>query len=486
MAPLRVRLAIALGAGTVLAASCAPVGEYGEVPTEDVCRTHWVGLRGAKPPTQSRPATVRPPPVSAPGGVFRLVDPPGPTSFSRESYHVVAWVAGRAPPGAKVRIEESGDGGASFTEIETADADQGRVVWTVPAAGADRRVLRVVPSWDARAARTVDVQLTPSQKASFTWACITDKTPFHARTGAGALVHRDRMWLLGGSTPDEFFPRGTTGNDVWSSADGRDWRQEKAQSFVDGEFDDRNDWEGRHDAGYAVFDDKMWIVGGDALQHHYQPDVWSSADGRSWTRVADKTPWGERTLHHTLAFDGRLWVLGGQTTTDLVPDDGASQTAFNDVWSSKDGLGWTKVATRGPMWQPRGAMMQGAVHAGRMWIVGGGVDESVSASLPDGLFFTDVWSSANGIEWTQEAVTTPFTPRHHQSVVAWDGRLWVIGGDSGEGRADGAWYSTDGRNWYPTTTPWEGRRSASVWVYADAIWMAGGGSTDVWRLERSR
>mgnify|MGYP001019274574 CR=1 FL=1 len=66
MAPLRVRLAIALGAGTVLAASCAPVGEYGEVPTEDVCRTHWVGLRGAKPPTQVVEEVVQP--VTGGGG----------------------------------------------------------------------------------------------------------------------------------------------------------------------------------------------------------------------------------------------------------------------------------------------------------------------------------------------------------------------------------------------------------------------------------
>ena len=41
-------------------------------------------------------------------------------------------------------------------------------------------------------------------------------------------------------------------------------------------------WEGRHTAGYAEFDGRMWIVGGDVQQGHYQSDVWSSADGVDW------------------------------------------------------------------------------------------------------------------------------------------------------------------------------------------------------------
>ena len=56
----------------------------------------------------------------------------------------------------------------------------------------------------------------------------------------------------------------------------------KPDTIATGIFDPAKDWEGRHTAGYAVFHDRMWIVGGDPLQGHYQPDVWSSADGKTW------------------------------------------------------------------------------------------------------------------------------------------------------------------------------------------------------------
>ncbi|MDP6775773.1 MAG: hypothetical protein QGI83_03305, partial [Candidatus Latescibacteria bacterium] len=72
-------------------------------------------------------------------------------------------------------------------------------------------------------------------------------------------------------------------------------------------------WEGRHAAGYVVYRDRMWIVGGDCNQKHYQNDVWSSADGVHWDLVNDSVPWAPRALHYTLAFDGRIWVIGGQT-----------------------------------------------------------------------------------------------------------------------------------------------------------------------------
>ena len=68
--------------------------------------------------------------------------------------------------------------------------------------------------------------------------------------------------------------------------------------------------------------------------------------------------------------------------------------------------------------------------------------------------------------------------------MAWDDRLWVIGGYNEE-NLDGAWYSGDGVNWYSTPTVWDPRHATSLWVYKDAIWMTGGGNVDVWRLQRA-
>ena len=85
----------------------------------------------------------------------------------------------------------------------------------------------------------------------------------------------------------------------------------KGNTFADGKFDAERDWEGRHTAGYVVYKGKMWIIGGDANQGHYQNDVWNSTDGGTWRQVnrGRPVPWGPRALHHTLVFKGNIWVM---------------------------------------------------------------------------------------------------------------------------------------------------------------------------------
>src|SRR3954447_8185536 len=99
---------------------------------------------------------------------------------------------------------------------------------------------------------------------TYTWERVTAQAPFAPRDGAGALTFNNRMFLLGGWNPGDkkHFPR-ICNNEVWSSANGRDWRLDKPNTFRDPAFDPASDWEGRHCAGYVVHQDKMWIVGGD-------------------------------------------------------------------------------------------------------------------------------------------------------------------------------------------------------------------------------
>jgi hypothetical protein len=92
-----------------------------------------------------------------------------------------------------------------------------------------------------------------TEETRYRWTQITDNAPFAARDGAGALVFKDRMWLLGGWNPNDkaHFPR-ICNNEVWSSTNGSDWTLVKANTFLDEHFDNAHDWEGRHTAGYAV------------------------------------------------------------------------------------------------------------------------------------------------------------------------------------------------------------------------------------------
>ncbi len=316
----------------------------------------------------------------------------------------------------------------------------------------------------------------PSQESpDYQWCCITENAAFAGRDGAGALVFKDRMWLLGGWNPDDkvHFPH-ICNSEVWSSGDGASWTLETVQA----------PWEGRHTAGYAVHNDRMWIVGGDANQGHYQNDVWSSSDGIHWDLVNDNVPWGPRVLHYTLVFDNKIWIMGGQTILQFAP---ATEVFYSDVWNSSDGVTWTRVTEKAP-WPPRGMIGGSVVFENRMWILGGGTYDT--PTTPDRKYYNDVWSSADGVNWQQHLASAPWAPRQYHEVAAFDDKMWVLEGcDRISGNRADVWYSSDGIDWRELPdTRWAPRHAASVFVYDDALWMVAGNNMfpDAWKLIRER
>jgi len=307
--------------------------------------------------------------------------------------------------------------------------------------------------------------------SEYRWTQVTAKAAFATRDGAGALVFEDKMWLLGGWNPydKKFFPR-ICNSEVWTSTDGANWILHT-----------HADWEGRHTAGYAVHQKKMWIVGGDPIQGHYQNDVWSSADGVLWELVNSRVPWGPRVLHYTVAFHDRIWVLGGQTLPPFAPE---TEVFYNDVWSSADGSKWECILEHAP-WSPRGMIGGSVVFNDRIWLLGGGTYDTPQRPKRD--YFNEVWSTPNGVEWEQHP-TAPWMPRQYHDVAVFDEKMWVLEGFNADGgnRKD-VWFSADGVLWHEVPdTPWAPRHAASVFVYADALWMVTGNNmtSDVWKLER--
>lgn len=308
----------------------------------------------------------------------------------------------------------------------------------------------------------------------YQWDEITGKAAFAPRDGAGALVFKDKMWMLGGWNPPDTvnFPR-KCNSEVWSSTDGANWMREAH----------RAPWEPRHTAGYVVHQDHMWIVGGDPLQGHYQDDVWKSADGVNWTQVTGRTPWSPRVLHHTVQFKGRIWVIGGQT----MPHYAAAPERFHrDIWNTVDGVNWQQVTPAEPYWPQRGMIGGAAVLHDRIWILGGGTYDT--PAIPARKYFNDVWSSSDGICWEQHTSGAPWMPRQYHDIAAFDNQLWVLEGynENGGNRND-VWRSPDGVNWFEVpNTPWAPRHAAGVYVYKNALWMVAGNNmeADVWRLSR--
>jgi len=91
------------------------------------------------------------------------------------------------------------------------------------------------------------------------WTKVTDEAPWPARIWNSSLVYKNRLWLFGGFRAE---PTWNNFEDVWYSADGRDWGELKTEDI----------WTPRHEISTYVFDDKLWVVAGNAWP--LMNDVW--------------------------------------------------------------------------------------------------------------------------------------------------------------------------------------------------------------------
>lgn len=421
------------------------------------------------------------------GAALRVTSPQGGETWSAGSQHHITWEADQSDGAATMGIAYTTDGGERWTEIVRDAPSSGRFLWTVPDDLSGTCRIRMIQRPSGHSARSAaEFSIVRSQAVSdYRWVNVTRKAAFAPRDGAGALTFRGRMWLIGGWNPGDktHFPR-ICNNEVWSSSDGAQWTLAKPNTFVDDSFDPTHDWEGRHTAGYVVHQDKLWIIGGDVNQRHYQFDIWNSADGRDWSLVnRDRpVPWGPRALHYTFAFRDKIWVVGGQTMPAFAPSE---EIFYRDIWNSSDGIHWKRITPREPYWPARGMIGGSVVFQGRIWILGGGTYDT--PRTPQRKFYNDVWSSPDGIKWTRHVEFAPWEPRQYHDVAVFDGRMWVMEGYSKANRND-VWYSADGVNWYELPeTPWKPRHAASVFVHHDALWMVAGNNmeSDVWKLQRS-
>jgi T5SS/PEP-CTERM-associated repeat protein len=225
-------------------------------------------------------------------------------------------------------------------------------------------------------------------------------------------------------------------------------------------------WSARYWPGAVVFNGRMWVLGGNTGSS-YTNDVWSSSDGTNWTQATPAAPWSPRYGLRAVVFNGQMWVLGGNT--------GSSYT--NDVWSSSDGTNWTQ-ATPAASWGGR-MEFASAVFNGRMWVLGGRVSNTS--------YFNDIWSSSDGTNWTQATPAASWSARGGLNTPVLDGQMWVLGGSGYSGYFNDVWSSPDGTNWTQATpaASWSARDDDSAVVFNGQMWVLGGhtGSSpvnDVW------
>jgi len=255
-------------------------------------------------------------------------------------------------------------------------------------------------------------------------------------------------------------------------------------SLTDGltfERHDKTDWLGRLSPNYAFFKGKLWVIGGmnldgsDFVNGTFTNEVWSSADGVTWQNVGNAA-WPARKSTAVAVYHDALWSFGGATGVNA---DGSNKTFLNDVWSSTDGIIWTEVTPAAP-WSPR-ADAGVEVWNDELYSIGGGGHN-------------DVWRSSDGKTWTEVTREAEWHVRYDEGTAVFDGKLWVFGGYVGDHRnaQNDVWFSEDGRTWtrQDDAAPWSPRSGAHNVVFRDKLWMYSGKHTgdkpvwqgDIWTL----
>jgi len=148
--------------------------------------------------------------------------------------------------------------------------------------------------------------------------------------------------------------------------------------------------------------------------------------------------------------------------------DSSTWGPTNDVWSSTNGIFWTEeVQNNSPTSFTKREKHTTVVFQNKIWVIGGSNGNPIN----------DVWSSSDGINWVQQTDNAAFGDREDHTSVVFNNRIWVIGGFGGYPIAyDDVWSSSDGINWILETTdsPFQKRFSHSSSVFQNKIWVIGG------------
>ena len=284
------------------------------------------------------------------------------------------------------------------------------------------------------------------------WLRPTEHAAFSPRDTAEGVVFAGKIWLSNG-----YVTGGTLVRDLWSSTDGVTWTLITTNAPYDGY------------AEMTVYAGKIWAV---------KQNVWNSVDGVNWKQIAEKSPFGIRSYGELVVHDGKMWQLG----------------SGEDVWHTTNGVTWNCVAAHTP-YGPRFASAAVAFN-GKLWVMGGAVEKTNSPPekvYPKFTTFNDVWSSADGADWTRVVEHAPWAQRMWFVPVVYADRLWIIGGFDNVHRAnfDDVWWTEDGIKWQrlDTKTKFSPRHEVTAYVHDNSLWVVAGNSwplmNDVWRLTPS-
>jgi len=333
-------------------------------------------------------------------------------------------------------------------------------------------VTYVVTSENEKTTReyTVQVNVAKLDPKAVAWQQVTPDAGWGSFHYLAAAAYNNKLWVHG-ATLGSFnsFKLG-----AYSSTDGSAWTRLKA-------VDNNNDSIPHGESGSLIaFNNKLWLLGGHLPGVGFSFDdvtnkVWSSTDGTAWTASAPASAtdrWSKRERIGSVVFNNKLWVVGGNAYP-AFGNTNAPGTAYNDVWSSSDGTTWTQATANAAFVARTNPAV--FVYNNKIWVAGG-MDNGKN-------YLNDIWNSPDGVNWTQVSSTAPFPARFGHQVVAHNDELLLVGGENANGVLNDLWLSSDaGLTWtkveagnsraLPGNFP--GRTLFCMFVQDKNIWIIGG------------
>ncbi|MFC2089195.1 hypothetical protein ACFLT1_00355 [Bacteroidota bacterium] len=212
------------------------------------------------------------------------------------------------------------------------------------------------------------------------------------------------------------------------------------------EVENKAAWKNRFEHAAVAYNGKIWILGGynpgEVKNDTYYEDVWSSEDGLTWELVSDNAPWKGRKGHTVNVFDDgsgeAMFLIGGFS----VDESTGYRQYTNEVWKSTDGLNWdlikenseTDLKNPDTFFPRMDHVTVVANHGGQeyLFIIGGRTQLKEFDGRLNQRYFNDVWRSTNGIEWEKLANNDYGIRSNHAATVDPEtGIIYIQGGQHG-------------------------------------------------------
>jgi len=230
---------------------------------------------------------------------------------------------------------------------------------------------------------------------------------------------------------------------------------------------------------YVWFKNALYSLGifeGNVEHYTFSTTISRTSDMRTWQTLATESNLPKRFFYHPFVFKDKLWIIGGNDGRNQF--DGANN--FSDIWNSADGVQWIKQADNLPF---------------------GKRENSQFVLFKDKIYMlnNDVWSSTDGLQWTKVTDRLAKENIFGYAAIVYDDKIWLLGCNRDGVFQSQVLVSNDGQTWETQSAPWTPRGAATACIFKNKIFMTGGKyggltkdglttefvySNDVWMLNK--